>query len=61
MVFFPHLPFSVIRHIAITLALNTIVVLLAMYVPDIKHLFGVVGKLYSFHHLPAPPQYNRSF
>nr|XP_056707185.1 probable sodium-coupled neutral amino acid transporter 6 [Euleptes europaea] len=43
MVFFPHLPFSVMRHIVVTLALNATVVVLAMYVPDIKQLFGVVG------------------
>ncbi|XP_054828474.1 probable sodium-coupled neutral amino acid transporter 6 [Eublepharis macularius] len=43
MVFFSHLPFSVTRHIFVTLALNATVVLLAVYVPDIKHLFGVVG------------------
>ncbi|KAL8168788.1 UNVERIFIED_CONTAM: hypothetical protein K2H54_017073 [Gekko kuhli] len=43
MVFFSHLPFSIIRHILVTLALNTAIVLIAMYVPDIKHLFGVVG------------------
>ncbi|XP_077174999.1 solute carrier family 38 member 6-like isoform X2 [Paroedura picta] len=43
MVFFSHLPFSVVRHISITLALNAAVVLIAMYVPDIKHLFGVIG------------------
>ncbi|XP_053115448.1 probable sodium-coupled neutral amino acid transporter 6 isoform X2 [Hemicordylus capensis] len=43
MVLFSHLPFSVIRHIFITLVLNAVVVLLAMYVPDIKNLFGVVG------------------
>ncbi|XP_060118853.1 probable sodium-coupled neutral amino acid transporter 6 [Heteronotia binoei] len=43
MVFFSHLPFSIIRHIGVTLVLNTTVVLLAMYVPDIKLMFGVVG------------------
>ncbi|KAL7992742.1 hypothetical protein Chor_016998, partial [Crotalus horridus] len=43
MIFFSHLPFSLIHHIFITLVLNTIVVLLAMYVPDIRQLFGVVG------------------
>jgi len=45
MVFFSHLPVSWICHILVTLALNTIVVLFAMYVPDIKNVFGVVGKL----------------
>ncbi|XP_062433306.1 solute carrier family 38 member 6 isoform X2 [Rhea pennata] len=43
MVFFSHLPVSWICHIFITLTLNTIVVLFAMYVPDIKNVFGVVG------------------
>ncbi|KAM9190452.1 solute carrier family 38 member 6 isoform 1-T1 [Mergus octosetaceus] len=43
MLFFSHLPVSWICHIFVTLALNTIVVLFAMYVPDIKNLFGVVG------------------
>uniref|UniRef100_A0A8C6XKH4 Solute carrier family 38 member 6 n=1 Tax=Naja naja TaxID=35670 RepID=A0A8C6XKH4_NAJNA len=43
MIFFSHLPFSLIHHIFITLVLNAIVVLLAMYVPDIRQLFGVVG------------------
>lgn len=45
MVFFCHLPVSWICHILVTLTLNTIVVLFAMYVPDIKNVFGVVGKL----------------
>ncbi|KAI6067976.1 putative sodium-coupled neutral amino acid transporter 6 [Aix galericulata] len=43
MLFFSHLPVSWICHIFVTLALNTIVVLFAMYVPDIKNMFGVVG------------------
>ncbi|XP_065542903.1 solute carrier family 38 member 6 isoform X2 [Lathamus discolor] len=43
MVFFSHLPVSWICHILVTLTLNTIVVLFAMYVPDIKNVFGVVG------------------
>ncbi|XP_064921891.1 solute carrier family 38 member 6 isoform X2 [Columba livia] len=43
MVFFCHLPVSWICHILVTLTLNTIVVLFAMYVPDIKNVFGVVG------------------
>ncbi|XP_010225985.1 PREDICTED: probable sodium-coupled neutral amino acid transporter 6 [Tinamus guttatus] len=43
MVFFSHLPVSWMCHILITLTLTTIVVLFAMYVPDIKHVFGVVG------------------
>ena len=45
MVFFSHIPVSWICHILVTLTLNTIVVLFAMYVPDIKNVFGVVGKL----------------
>ncbi|XP_014822097.1 PREDICTED: probable sodium-coupled neutral amino acid transporter 6 isoform X4 [Calidris pugnax] len=44
MVFFSHLPVSWICHILVTLTLNTIVVLFAMYVPDIKNVFGVVVK-----------------
>ncbi|NXS63585.1 S38A6 protein, partial [Brachypteracias leptosomus] len=43
MVFFSHLPVSWICHILVTLMLNTIVVLFAMYVPDMKNIFGVVG------------------
>ncbi|NXM78705.1 S38A6 protein, partial [Serilophus lunatus] len=43
MVFFSHLAVSWMCHILVTLALNTIVVLFAMYVPDIKNVFGVVG------------------
>uniref|UniRef100_A0A8B9ERV2 Solute carrier family 38 member 6 n=1 Tax=Anser cygnoides TaxID=8845 RepID=A0A8B9ERV2_ANSCY len=43
MLFFSHLPVSWICHIFVTLALNTIVVLFAIYVPDIKNMFGVVG------------------
>ncbi|NXB12149.1 S38A6 protein, partial [Cnemophilus loriae] len=43
MVFFSHLPGSWICHILVTLTLNTVVVLFAMYVPDIKNVFGVVG------------------
>ncbi|KAF1491629.1 putative sodium-coupled neutral amino acid transporter 6, partial [Megadyptes antipodes antipodes] len=43
MVFFSHLPVSWICHILVTLTLNTIIVLFAMYVPDIKNVFGVVG------------------
>lgn len=44
MMFFSNFPFSWIRHFLITLALNIIIVLLAMYVPDIRNVFGVVGK-----------------
>ncbi|XP_029806421.1 probable sodium-coupled neutral amino acid transporter 6 isoform X3 [Suricata suricatta] len=43
MMFFSNFPFSWIRHSLITLALNIIIVLLAMYVPDIRNVFGVVG------------------
>uniref|UniRef100_A0A8D2P3F4 Solute carrier family 38 member 6 n=1 Tax=Zosterops lateralis melanops TaxID=1220523 RepID=A0A8D2P3F4_ZOSLA len=43
MVFFSHLPESWICHILVTLTLNAVVVLFAMYVPDIKNVFGVVG------------------
>lgn len=44
MMFFSNFPFSWIRHSLITLALNVIIVLLAIYVPDIRNVFGVVGK-----------------
>ncbi|XP_064010703.1 solute carrier family 38 member 6 isoform X1 [Pogoniulus pusillus] len=43
MVFFSCIPVSWICHILVTLMLNTTVVLLAMYVPDMKHIFGVIG------------------
>ncbi|KAM8921194.1 solute carrier family 38 member 6 [Pelodytes ibericus] len=43
MMFFSRLPFSYIRHVLVTLALNIIIVLLAIYVPDIRNVFGVVG------------------
>ncbi|XP_036165103.1 probable sodium-coupled neutral amino acid transporter 6 isoform X3 [Myotis myotis] len=43
MMFFSNFPFSWIHHFVITLALNIIIVLLAIYVPDIKNVFGVVG------------------
>ncbi|XP_012912272.1 probable sodium-coupled neutral amino acid transporter 6 isoform X5 [Mustela putorius furo] len=43
MIFFSNFPFSWIRHSLITLALNIIIVLLALYVPDIKNVFGIVG------------------
>ncbi|OXB57042.1 hypothetical protein ASZ78_000611 [Callipepla squamata] len=45
MVFFSHFPASWICHILVTLVLNAIIVLFAMYVPDIKNVFGVIGKL----------------
>lgn len=44
MMLFSNCPFSWTRHSLITLALNIIIVLLAMYVPDIRNIFGVVGK-----------------
>ncbi|KAM4690767.1 solute carrier family 38 member 6 [Rhinophrynus dorsalis] len=43
MMFFSRYPFSYIRHVLVTLALNIFIVLLAIYVPDIRNLFGVVG------------------
>lgn len=43
MMFFSNYPFSYIRHILVTLLLNIIIVLLAIYVPDIRNVFGVVG------------------
>ncbi|XP_013377387.1 PREDICTED: probable sodium-coupled neutral amino acid transporter 6 isoform X4 [Chinchilla lanigera] len=43
MIFFSNFPFSWIHHALITLALNIIIVLLAIYVPDIKNVFGVIG------------------
>ncbi|XP_073206011.1 solute carrier family 38 member 6 isoform X2 [Lepidochelys kempii] len=43
MIFLSHLPTSWICHILVTLALNAIIVLLALYVPDIRNVFGLVG------------------
>ncbi|XP_051051948.1 probable sodium-coupled neutral amino acid transporter 6 isoform X2 [Phodopus roborovskii] len=43
MILFSNFPFSWIRHSLTTLALNIIIVLLAIYVPDIRNVFGVVG------------------
>ncbi|XP_053529241.1 probable sodium-coupled neutral amino acid transporter 6 isoform X4 [Artibeus jamaicensis] len=43
MVFFSSFPFSWIHHFLTTLALNIIIVLCAIYVPDIRNVFGVVG------------------
>ncbi|KAM9064708.1 solute carrier family 38 member 6 isoform 5-T5 [Sarcophilus harrisii] len=43
MTFFPNHPFSWIHHVLVTLAVNTIIVLLALYVPDIRNIFGIVG------------------
>ncbi|KAK7835898.1 hypothetical protein U0070_003989 [Myodes glareolus] len=42
MILFSSFPFSWIRHSLTTLALNIIIVLLAIYVPDIRNVFGVV-------------------
>lgn len=44
MMFFSNFPFSWIHHSLITIALNIIIVLLAIYVPDIRNVLGVVGK-----------------
>ncbi|XP_042799366.1 probable sodium-coupled neutral amino acid transporter 6 isoform X3 [Panthera leo] len=46
MMFFSNFPFSWTRHSLITLALNVTIVLLAIYVPDIRNIFGVVGLFY---------------
>uniref|UniRef100_A0A8C5MU72 Solute carrier family 38 member 6 n=1 Tax=Leptobrachium leishanense TaxID=445787 RepID=A0A8C5MU72_9ANUR len=43
MMIFSRHPFSNFRHILVTLALNIIIVLLAIYVPDIRNVFGVIG------------------
>ncbi|XP_036062120.1 probable sodium-coupled neutral amino acid transporter 6 isoform X2 [Onychomys torridus] len=43
MLLFSNFPFSWIRHSLTTLALNIVIVLLAIYVPDIRNVFGVVG------------------
>ncbi|XP_068110525.1 solute carrier family 38 member 6 [Hyperolius riggenbachi] len=43
MMLFSNYPFSYLRHIMVTLVLNVIIVLLAIYVPDIRNVFGVVG------------------
>ncbi|MBZ3871656.1 putative sodium-coupled neutral amino acid transporter 6 [Sciurus carolinensis] len=43
MMFFSNFPFSWILHSLITLVLNIIILLLAIYVPDIRNVFGVVG------------------
>nr|KAF6487467.1 solute carrier family 38 member 6 [Rousettus aegyptiacus] len=43
MIFFSNFSFSWIPHFSVTLALNIIIVLLAIYVPDIRNVFGVVG------------------
>ncbi|XP_063803778.1 solute carrier family 38 member 6 [Pseudophryne corroboree] len=43
MLFFSSYPFSYLLHILVTLTLNVIIVVLAIYVPDIRNVFGVVG------------------
>ncbi|XP_036592225.1 probable sodium-coupled neutral amino acid transporter 6 [Trichosurus vulpecula] len=43
MAFFPNRLFSWIHHFLVTLVLNIIIVLLALYVPDIRNIFGIVG------------------
>ncbi|XP_069888372.1 solute carrier family 38 member 6 isoform X2 [Dipodomys merriami] len=43
MLLFSSSPFSWIRHSLVTLALNITIILLAIYVPDIRNVFGVVG------------------
>ncbi|KAF6132947.1 solute carrier family 38 member 6 [Phyllostomus discolor] len=43
MMFFSNFSFSWIHHFLITLALNIIIVLCAVYVPDIRNVFGVIG------------------
>ncbi|XP_028645465.1 probable sodium-coupled neutral amino acid transporter 6 [Grammomys surdaster] len=43
MILFSNYPFSWLRHSLTTVALNVIIVLLAIYVPDIRNVFGVVG------------------
>ncbi|XP_053458538.1 probable sodium-coupled neutral amino acid transporter 6 isoform X4 [Nycticebus coucang] len=46
MLLFSNSSFSWIRHSLITLVLNVVIVLLAIYVPDIRNVFGVVGLFY---------------
>ncbi|XP_078090351.1 putative sodium-coupled neutral amino acid transporter 6 isoform X2 [Mustelus asterias] len=40
---FSNRPFTWLHHIAVTLVIQTVIVLLAMYVPNIQNIFGVVG------------------
>uniref|UniRef100_UPI00398F72D6 probable sodium-coupled neutral amino acid transporter 6 n=1 Tax=Pristiophorus japonicus TaxID=55135 RepID=UPI00398F72D6 len=40
---FSNRPFSWLHHIAVTLSIQIVIVLLAMYVPNIQNIFGVVG------------------
>ena len=41
MILFSNYPFSWIRHSLTTAALNAIIVVLAIYVPDIRNVFGL--------------------
>lgn len=43
MLCFPGRPFSWLIHIVVTIGLVTTIVLLAIYVPDIRNVFGIVG------------------
>ncbi|MBN3270598.1 S38A6 protein, partial [Polyodon spathula] len=43
MLCFPGRPFSWLIHVAVTAGLVTTIVLLAIYVPDIRNVFGIVG------------------
>eukprot|EP00062_Callorhinchus_milii_P018071 gi/632971141/ref/XP_007902026.1/ PREDICTED: probable sodium-coupled neutral amino acid transporter 6 isoform X2 [Callorhinchus milii] len=43
LLFFPNSPFSWLRHTSVTLANLTAIVLLAIYMPNIQNIFGVVG------------------
>ncbi|XP_067894884.1 probable sodium-coupled neutral amino acid transporter 6 [Heterodontus francisci] len=43
LLFFSNRPFSWLHHIAVTIAIQTVIVLLAIYVPNIQNIFGVVG------------------
>ncbi|XP_053552676.1 probable sodium-coupled neutral amino acid transporter 6, partial [Bombina bombina] len=43
LLFFSSSRISYLRHILVTLGLNIIIVVLAIYVPDISNVFGVVG------------------
>ncbi|XP_069772374.1 probable sodium-coupled neutral amino acid transporter 6 isoform X2 [Narcine bancroftii] len=40
---FSNLPFSWFHHVIVTLAIQILIVLLAMYVPNLQNIFGVVG------------------
>ncbi|XP_072347998.1 probable sodium-coupled neutral amino acid transporter 6 [Scyliorhinus torazame] len=43
LLFISNRPITWLHHIAVTLAIQTAIVLLAMYVPSIQNIFGVVG------------------